>query len=531
MGWSVTEPSASDTATRQGSHWPVVAPLIAFLVVGVLYIAWSWSNQLGDFGGDNATYLLTAQYFSPWAPHSPVAEHFARVSQYPPVYPLILGMFGAGPEAVLSAHLVTTAFLIGSLIVLWLWLRALGQSRTVAVVLPVMFALLPGTYKQALSILSENVYLFFGLASLACASLYERSGNPRWLWVAAATVSAAALTRGAGLALFGALLVYLAIRRPSKWFWMAGASFLPLALWQILRPANSGYIASLMEKYGSDPLKYLTRHLVVESTSLWSGWLANFSTGEVGTIVLTALGVLAIGGSIWRARQGALDGLYVLFYLAIVLLWPFPAEARRFVYVVVPLLLVQGLLLVEWLSMRVPLSRPSVLKLLVVMPIFILLLPDLALTAGRFVAPLPDAVEDFRRSTSWFDGTRTEAMRDLIYERTLVEAQREAGRMVPEGDCVYSIKPSLFGLYGQRVSYIPPREEWPDKTMDQYLAEKGCQHVLMLSFVSPSFRSSYYPLQRLRHHMTIIYAWQVPGTSSMPAAMLARMPGRPRGGS
>jgi len=511
-------------------QWAALAPAIAFLIISVAYIAWSWSDQLGDLGGDNATYLLTAHYLSPWTPHSAVAEHFAKVSQYPPVYPLVLALFG-GANNLLGAHLITTAFLIGSMVVLWLWLRALGQSVSVAVGLPVVFALLPGTYMQALSILSENVYLFFVLVSLMCATAYERHGDLRWLWAAVVSVAAAALTRTVGLAMLVALLTYLAVRRPPKWTWLASAALLPIALWQLLRPSNFGYVDSLMEKYGSDPLGYLIQHLVLQSKSLWWGWLANFSSSEVGAIVLAAVAALAIGGTVWRIRQGALDGIYVVSYLVIILLWPFPAEAKRFVYVIVPILLVHGLLVLERVPLRLPVVKPLALKLLVALPICILLLPDLALTAKRFFTPLPDVAEDFRRSILWFGGAPNQATQKLLLERALVDAHRAAGRMVPEGGCVFSIKPSILGLYGQRVSYIPPREEWTDQVMEQYLAEKGCQHVLMLSLVSPSFRSSYYPLERLQRRMTMVHAWHLPGSSSIPVAILARMPERARDGS
>jgi hypothetical protein len=49
----------------------------------------------GDFGGDNAVYLLTAQYFSPYAPRTALAAHIAQGSLFPPLFPLLLALTGS----------------------------------------------------------------------------------------------------------------------------------------------------------------------------------------------------------------------------------------------------------------------------------------------------------------------------------------------------------------------------------------------------------------------------------------------------
>jgi hypothetical protein len=62
------------------------------------------------------------------------------------------------------------------------------------------------------------------------------------------------------------------------------------------------------------------------------------------TFLLAALvGVLGMGGAIVRAARGAADGLYVIFFLLILLFWPFPGQMYRLVFPVVPLLVLQAL--------------------------------------------------------------------------------------------------------------------------------------------------------------------------------------------
>ena len=101
--------------------------IIGFGLLGAGYFLWTWSHELAEFGGDNAYYLLMAQHFSPWSANYVVAEYFANRSQYPPLFPLVLAMFGGG-NSVLAAHLITTSFLLLSFLVIYKWLSTLGIS-------------------------------------------------------------------------------------------------------------------------------------------------------------------------------------------------------------------------------------------------------------------------------------------------------------------------------------------------------------------------------------------------------------------
>ena len=191
-------------------------PAALLLLIGIAYVVWSWTDQLGDYSGDNAFYLLTARHFSPWSPADPVAAYFAKTTLFPPLYSMLLAVFG-GAESVRIAHEITTAFLILTLVALWCWLRGLRQPMAIAVGIPLIFALLPGTYRLALAIRSENVYCFFVVAAFACVTAFERNGRLGWLWTAAACISAAVLTRSVGVALVAAWLAFLAIQRPKGW--------------------------------------------------------------------------------------------------------------------------------------------------------------------------------------------------------------------------------------------------------------------------------------------------------------------------
>ena len=491
------------------------------LLIGIAYVVWSWTDQLGDYSGDNAFYLLTARHFSPWSPADPVAAYFAKTTLFPPLYSMLLAVFG-GAESVRIAHEITTAFLILTLVALWCWLRGLRQPMAIAVGIPLIFALLPGTYRLALAIRSENVYCFFVVASFACVTAFERNGRLRWLWTAAACISAAVLTRSVGVALVAAWLAFLAIQRPKRWALCAIGTLLPLLFWQAVRPRGPSYLDLLLGAYGDAPIAYFSSHLIPQLKNLESGWADNLTEGDFVLVVMVS-GALGLAGSLWRALQGKLDGLYSVIYLAVIIAWPYPDEARRFLYPAIPVLLVHGLLVIEAFVARVPIVRASVLQWSFVAALAFALSPNLIQTAQRFVAPLPGPLEAHRRSVYWYGESQDRAMRSLEFERALLEGYREAEALVPRGDCVFSIKPPLVGFLSHRVSYAPPPERSTAEQFERRLASTPCRYFFMAYNRSPSFPSPFFPLDRLRARLQVIRVWHAEVEKAPPVAFLARL--------
>src|SRR6185437_9276044 len=65
----------------------------------------------------------------------------------------------------------------------------------------------------------------------------------------------------------------------------------------------------------------------------WSG------AADPKAILASAIGVLALAGIAWRAARREADALYALFYLAILLVFPYPAHMYRLGLPIVPVLL------------------------------------------------------------------------------------------------------------------------------------------------------------------------------------------------
>ncbi|KPJ98836.1 MAG: hypothetical protein AMJ60_06965, partial [Desulfobacterales bacterium SG8_35] len=273
----------NNSSTRADLHF-----LLLLLLLTALYLFWTWNPEVAGLGGDNGIYLLTARSYSPWSPPSLIAQHFAAHSQYPPLFPLVLGLLGGG-ESILAAHLINTACLLLAFLAIRAWLVALGLQKTTANLVVIFIALLPGTVKLAMFILSENLYLLLSVLALLLVLLAERKNSSLLLIIAAFVIVGATLTRTAGIALAAAFCLYLTCRRPARALLPALATLAPLAIfaWYKSRSAaeHAGYLDALISNYSSNTATKVLKQIQIESVSLWQGWLANFEPGFSGYFI------------------------------------------------------------------------------------------------------------------------------------------------------------------------------------------------------------------------------------------------------
>lgn len=494
-----------------------------FIALAAVYYAWTWSHELGEFGGDNAIYLLTARYFSPWSDHSDVAAYFASTSQYPPLFPFFLAIFGGG-ENVLIAHLVTTTFLLLAVVVFYRWLLDLGFSVLHTSLAVLLLLLLPGVYMEALSIHSENLYLLASLTGLMAVTQAERSDRGMWYAIGALSIAAVTLTRGVGISLAAAFFVYLILRRPVRAWLYALVSVFPMMLWNLLHDKQGpGYFDSFVEKYSGISFNDLSDHIGVELHALWYGWVGNFSVSPIALPVMGIIGAICLAGMVHRLWQRKLDGFYAAAYLLLILIWPFPAEAQRFMFVIIPVLIAQGLLFVGTLP-RVKLGlRYLNGQVMMLLCIFLVTLPALVLTASRFMHRPPDELVGLRHSPGWYALDPRDAMNNIVFDNVLISHLRQIKGMVPEGSCIYSIKPSIVGFYADRISMIPPRLHFDQAAFDAYLKKNKCRYFYLMGFISPSFPEAYYPLTRLRSSLEVISVVRAADPSAEPVGMLAEL--------
>jgi hypothetical protein len=496
-----------------------------FLLLASAYYLWTWSDNLRDLGGDSAIYLLTAQYYSPWSAHSDVAADFARASSYPPLFPLLLGGAGLGGN-VAVAHAVTTSFLLSVVLLFYVWLRALRQSQLAAGMSALVFMLLPGTYAQALSILSENLYLLCTLFALVAVAHFETERDVRWLWAAVVGVALSMLTRSAGMAVYLAFLAYLIVwGAPQRWR-LGFAALLPFVLWQVLHGLNQpGYISSFAGKYAADGWSAILAQLHVQMVAVGSGWLENFVTNSVGVPVAVIIGAACLAGMVRRLYQRQFDGFYVLAYLLLVVLWPFPAESKRLVFPILPVLLVQGVVLMTKLPEVIIAKRQfKVAYLLFFGSILLIIFPAALLTATQFVG-------GGAGDRGFINVARAGILPDnrLVWGSETYAVENDLRKLhvqFHDKDCIYSIKPSIVSFYTSVKSILPPAAEVGADQFRRMTAESGCRFYYVMAFVSPTYKESLYPLDRLVAHQIrfdSVVTVQVGGNQRVFSGMVERL--------
>lgn len=477
--------------------------LAVFACLSAVYLAWGWSDEISDFAGDSSVYMLAARHFSPFWPSSPVFATFTREMVYPPLFPLLIGLFGG---SMLAGHLLVVVSLLGATLCLYAWLRAESLGTGAAAGTCLVFALMPGTYLQSLNIWSEPLYLLLSLLTIALEVRAEKEGGqqgPELWWGAAAAVATATLVRAAALPLLAALAVRLIVVRPRNWRWLVVAGSTPFAIWsawsRLHQAGVNRYLSQMRDSYSGDPFGVFVSQITTEGRRLLAAWpQAWLADGQNAVLycLVWVIGAVCMLGWIRRLATLRIDAIYVAIYSVLLFIWPYPAEARRLFLVITPLLLAQGALLIRALANGPRNANLSLLYGLWLGATAIVILPSLILTAQRFQQPLPEEMAVARHTEDWYGDDRQRALRiSQIFVGTL-NGLKQIGGLVPDGDCVFAIKPSIVALYADRPSYTPPAPASSDEQFDRDIEK--CRFAYLFPITTPTISQPLYPIERLK---------------------------------
>jgi hypothetical protein len=474
---------------------------LLLLAVAAGYLYWSWSTILGGFGGDNANYLLMAQYYSPFSAASAPALHVGSTSIYPPLFPILLGLFDGG-HSLLVAHLVTTGCLIIAFMLFYRWLKIEKIDTHIRLWSLIALALLPGIYFQTLSIHSENLYLVLTTAALLSLSIAQHHKSQRQILFTIFFISAAYLTRTAGIALILAALTWLWLHRAPQRVWFSLLLISPVLIWsQIGNTSSTNYWQYLLNGYHNPA--GIADQIVVQSRYLFEGWKVNFGDSRASTVAGIATLAIGLTGAAWRTRLGYADGIYVFCYLLMATIWPFPAEAQRLTVAIMPVILAQSV----WVAYRWQLATTKIRPLLVVLlaTILIAVVPEFLLHLHRFQTPMPEGVPASYSRAEWWYATDIKAAEESIRSMAALETgMRNLKDKVPENECIVAIKPSVVAYLSERES-IPPLSNAADAATFEHAAITGeCRYFYMIIYTSPSYSAPLYPYERLKHMLEII---------------------------
>ena len=328
-----------------------------------------WQRSLGSVYDDSVAYLVMAQAMDPWSrPSAAIAAAFPN-EKYPPAFPFAVALLG-GAHDWRIAHLVVAIAFGASVLLCGRYALATTGSRAIAVASALTLALLPGSWLNLKGVLSEFPYLALSLAALLQHRALGLQEAPRaGGWVALGVLLAAVLlTRTIGVALVAAVGAAEALRAwrardASRLRGTGIALAVPVvaaSLWYLLRPAGGedSYMASstgVVRGALEHGPAWVLDAIGVNAAAMGFSWLQVLlifwaSPLQPGALLGIALGIVAAVGSAWRAARGEADGLYVAFFLLILLLWPFPYHIYRLGLPVVPVMLVCG----WWALQRVP---------------------------------------------------------------------------------------------------------------------------------------------------------------------------------
>jgi 4-amino-4-deoxy-L-arabinose transferase-like glycosyltransferase len=276
-------------------------------------------------------------------------------TKYPILFPWILSLVWRlapnFPSNIVYMHWVVIAFSAGflSLLIFLLpKLSVLDRQRQLLVI--GLCALNPALIYASTTIMSEAPYLFFScLALLMLIELDHRPGSRSFLFLSAICLAFTFLVRVAGIALLGASLLHLALRK--KWM---DASKLAALTMAILSPwfywchihnetnrfpeyvFNTNYLSDfrqLLETRGVGD--FLSKNIIVILIGIPKLLFYPFQSDLRIITYLTAwaglpiLALLFLGFlRCFRGKVNRIVHWYSLVYLAMLLVWPYPSGER-----------------------------------------------------------------------------------------------------------------------------------------------------------------------------------------------------------
>lgn len=505
--------------------------VIGFGVIGCFYYYWGWSTEMSSFGGDSAGYMLAAQYYSPYQQPSPIAEEYSQLIIYPPLFPWLLAVASGGTN-VLAAHLMITTFLLAALLSLYHWLRTESFSPTLASAIALLFAAMPSTRYITMSIWTENVYLFFSLFSVWAVSRANYKSQKAFWYIAAIAIACATLVRVAAMPLLLAFGIYLLIKQPRNWPFLLCIASIPIAVWLLLghqeQTGISGYTTVWKARYSDDSIHFLFTKFIEQLQLIERSWVGSWqgSTGSTTLAIVSRIfGVLSIVGFLTRLKNKNFDAIFVGIYLIVLLAWHSSGEVNRYAYVIYPFSIVYGYLgascIFNFFSDSDRTHR--IVSLTVTSLLLLTLIPAFMVDFRLRLMKLPPEVEVARQTDFWYLlEDRALAFYNIYNQAKLIEHFKEINRLVPESDCIYTIKPTVIAFYTNRSTASPPPEELPDNEF--WATINRCNYVYGIIFTSLAYSQPYYPITKLGRNIEVISTTENPlSDHTVPVAILAKI--------
>jgi len=446
-------------------YWFQLTTFASFSVVSVLYLFLAYRHEFSGVISDSLIYLLMADYYSPVVD---VSEDFYRFIienySFPPLYPILLGLVGGGSHSPELSYMLSALLLVSALFIYLQWNQRVLNSAISSLLLVMLVALMPVTLRHVMLIVSEHLYLLLVLSGFLM--LEKAKEQPGHLIVAGVLFGLGMLTRTVGVAAVFAFIATVLLKKNSRYKYIAMlAAVFPPACWFLIKPSveGSGYISDFIKIIEGDIVRNLVEQLYVNFKLLWLYWVRLFDSqgseyAEFGAMVIL---IFIIIGFVYRLIDMKPDAVYMAGYTFILLLWPYPDQLDRFLFVILPFLLTYGLVGVSQSSVALHTSymRKGVGILYLVL-VGVIISPTLSEMLVRFNHPAGDDFSDYVRTPTWLnsqDPWRTRGNMERM--RRIYTSMQRGASLVPQEGCVFSVAPPYLMFYMRRKSlHIPSLE-------------------------------------------------------------------------
>lgn len=471
-------------------------------VIGIFYVYSAGQNTIVGFIADDAKYLLMADFFSPYdSLLSKSAAFIMQSTQFPPLYPFLLAILGASSENLLLAHLLTTSFFLGSLVIFVIWIYEDGVNKLTGACLTLIIICSPASLFMNLDLWSEHLYLLFTMCALFLIEK-ARKNNKYWL-VALLFISLLPLIRVTGVAFLLAFFVYLYLNKiPHRFRYMA-ISLIPIIVWKIFTMSNSptGVYENILNNFYKGDILFIVEELFLgQLPNLWVGWHECFDLQRHLGSGLVAACVLVLASITWalRLKNKRLDSLYVMFYLILMWLWPSIDADMRYIFVVMPILVYYSCLsLFLILETYTKENLKNLVRYTSIILVLITFLPTDLYALNRFFAHVSPELRLYRSTKYWLTRPSSFEMDNsvLILDK-VAQSYREARQYIPKGECAYSVHYEEFMFHSRRLAFplpLPGRVE-----EDNFVKEIGrCKYIHINNTNSHPYVPVAYPIELL----------------------------------
>ena len=385
------------------------------LLLTFLYISYSFllikfvsHDGLSSFASDSANYMVMARYLSPWHEATLAIQDAWNKQDFPVFFPFILALSGAAYNYI-YAHILTAFFLILSLPFVYLFSRQILTSPFQAILFTIIFALSPAVWMNSLGILSENLYIFLSLIGILYFKKINLKNNSS-LFILGLLFAALILTRTIGICLLAAYFLVSLIKIYKDKKYSLNFLYPVLVCLIIILVTKLFHNITIPEQYldqlfnlvsttsAEEQYHYnLSEQLGAIVDAWFVSWLYYWNNElALSYLIFALVGILALFGLVLRLFKNELDAHYLILYLFILLIWPHPGQAARFIYPVLFIILFHAFYALIFISEAKTKIKSSLINYVTLVIVLSSILPPLSYTWNRFDAGKTDGYHFYK---------------------------------------------------------------------------------------------------------------------------------------